>query len=222
MRMKRLGLLILKSGLKASLVLTLILLWYKPEPYSGISRPDFVSPAKARFVLVTSDCLLGSGFLTGYQEEGKAEVVTAYHLVRCGHGQAKHQSKIVRVDGLVAEIHGEDSQKDLLRLLAPFPVTTTKIAMRTGSSLGEPVFSVGSNPEGDRAVVTWGSVLITPPREVTAKIPVPPGTSGGQLISAIDGALLGMPVRREFDFTDSVSSQVLLQFLERTRKPVIK
>jgi hypothetical protein len=80
------------------------------------------------------------------------------------------------------------------------------------------VFAIGSNPEGDRAVITWGSVLITPPGEVTSKIPVPPGTSGGQLISNLDGALLGMPVRRDFDFTDSVSGTVLLQFLEKTRK----
>jgi hypothetical protein len=215
------GLSILKRGLsRAAIVLVLIMISTSQEPGIGFSfsKPDLVSPARARFVLVTSDCLLGSGFLTGYQEEGKAEVITAYHLIRCGHGHAKRKSKSVQADGLRAEIRGEDSKHDLLRLLAPLPITVGKIAIRTESSSGEPVFTVGSNQQGERGVVNWGSVLITPPGEVTARVTVPPGTSGGQLMSAIDGALLGVPVRKEFGFTDAVSSQVLLEFLERTRK----
>ncbi len=216
--MKRIDLLIIKGGLRAGLILVVIMIWNRQEPGVSLSRPDVVSPARSRFVLVTSDCLLGSGFLTGYQEEGKAEVITAYHLIGCGEGKAKRQSKIVQADGVVAEIHGADSQQDLLRLLVPLRATVTKIAIRTESIFGEPVFTVGSNHQGDRAVVTWGSVLITPPGEVTAKVPVAPGTSGGQLMSAVDGALLGVPVREEFGFTNAVSSTVLLQFLERTRK----
>jgi hypothetical protein len=90
--------------------------------------------------------------------------------------------------------------------------------MRTESTVGEPVFAVGSNPRGDRSVVTWGRVLMTPPGEVTAKVPVVPGTSGGQLISAVDGALLGVAVREEFGFTNAVNSNTLLQFLKRTRR----
>jgi Trypsin-like peptidase domain len=215
--MKRLGLLTMKRGLRAGLILIVVVIWHIREPGISLSRADFVSPARSRFVLVTSDCLLGSGFLTGYKEAGKAEVITAYHLIRCGEGRAKRQSKIVHVDGVAAEIHGADSQQDLLRLLVPLPVTVNKIAIRTESIFGEPVFTVGSNPQGDRAVVTWGRVLITPPGEVTAKVPVAPGTSGGQLMSASDGALLGMAVREEFGFTNAVSSTVLLQFLERTR-----
>src|SRR5262249_50825733 len=163
-------------------------------------RPDYVGLAKARFVLVTGDCLLGSGFLTGYREGGKAEVITAYHLIRCEHDGATDERKIVRADGIVAEIHGKDQEHDLLRLLVPLPKTSTQIIIRTKTSLGEPVFVVGSNPQGDRSVVTWGSVLIWPPGEVAAKLPVLPGASGGQLISAIDGALLGMPVREGFGF----------------------
>ncbi|MBO0719941.1 MAG: trypsin-like peptidase domain-containing protein [Blastocatellia bacterium] len=190
----------------------------RQEPGIGFSKPDLVSPAKARFVLVTSDCLLGSGFLTGYHEEGKAEVITAYHLIRCGHGETKYRSEHIYADSLQADIKGEDSEHDLLRLLVPIPITVSLIPIRTQSSSGEPVFTVGSNPQGERGIVTWGSVLITPPGEVTARLAVPPGTSGGQLMSAIDGALLGVPVRKEFDFTDAVSSQVLLQFLARTRK----
>jgi hypothetical protein len=215
--MKRIGLLIMKGGLRVGLILILIMFWYRQEPGVSFSRPDFVSPARSRFVLVTSDCLLGSGFLTGYQEEGKSEVVTAYHLIRCGEGKAKRQSKIIQADGVVAEIHGADPHQDLLRLLVPLPITATKITIRTEATFGEPVFTVGSNSQGDRAVVTWGRVLITPPGEVTAKVPVTPGTSGGQLMSAVDGALLGVPVREELGFTNAVSSKSLLQFLERTR-----
>jgi hypothetical protein len=216
--MKRLGLSIMKSVLRAGLVLVLLPIWVRQEPSPGLGGRDFVSSARARFVLVTSDCLLGSGFLTGYRERGKAEVITAYHLIRCGHAKAKRQSKMVRVDGRVAAIRGADPKKDLLRLLVALPTTASKISIRTESSSGEPVFAVGSNPHGDRAVVTWGSVLITPPGEVTGKVAVPRGTSGGQLVSTVDGSLLGMPVREEFGFTDAVSSSVLLQFLERTRK----
>jgi hypothetical protein len=219
--MERIGLLIMKRGLRAGLILAVIMVWHTREPSVSLSGRDFVSPARSRFVLVTSDCLLGSGFLTGYQEEGKAEVITAYHLIRCGEGRARRQSKVVRVDGVVAEIHGADSQQDLLRLLVPLQVTVSRVAIRTESIFGEPVFTVGSNQQGDRAVVTWGRVLITPPGEVTAKVPIAPGASGGQLMSANDGALLGVPVREEFGFTNAVSSTVLLQFLERSRKQIV-
>ena len=208
----------MRRGLRAVLVLVLLMIWSRPEPGISFSKPDLVGPARARFVLITSDCLLGSGFLTGHQEDGMAEVVTAYHLIRCGIGNAKRQSKTVRVDGLSAEIRGVDSQHDLLRLLVQRPVTVTKIPIRTEPNYGEPVFTVGSNPHGDRGVVTWGSVLITPPGEVTAKAAIPRGTSGGQMMSAIDGALLGVPVREEFGFAEAVSSKVLLQFLDRNRK----
>jgi trypsin-like peptidase len=198
--------------------LILILVIYLPGSATSRSEQDFVSSAKARFVLVTSECLLGSGFLTGYREGGKAEVITAYHLINCRSGKAKHRSKIVQVDGVTAEIHGADAQRDLLRLLVPLhKKTPSKIAIRTNSSTGEPVFAVGSNPRGERSVITWGSVLIAPPGEVTAKVPVVPGTSGGQLISARDGALLGMAVREEFGFADAVSGNVLLQFLKKAR-----
>jgi hypothetical protein len=212
------GLSIMRRGLRAVLVLVLLMIWCRPEPGISFSKPDLVGPARARFVLVTSDCLLGSGFLTGHQEDGKAEVVTAYHLIRCGVGDAKRKSKTVLVDGLSAEIRGVDPQHDLLRLLVPRPVTVTKIPIRTEPNYGEPVFTVGSNPHGDRGVVTWGSVLIAPPGEVTAKAAIPRGTSGGQMMSAIDGALLGVPVREEFGFADAVSSKVLVQFLDRARK----
>ncbi|HKX32446.1 MAG TPA: serine protease [Blastocatellia bacterium] len=205
-------------GLRTGFGLALLVIWYRPEAGTRLPKPDFVSSARARFVLVTSDCLLGSGFLTGHRENGKAEVVTAYHLVTCGHGKTKHQSKSVQVDGVTAEIRGADPHQDLLRLLVPLRFNAGKIAMRTESSLGEPVFAVGSNPKGDRSVVTWGNVLMTPPGEVTAKVPIVPGTSGGQLISAVDGALLGVAVREEFGFTNAVNSNTLLQFLERTRK----
>jgi hypothetical protein len=197
----------------------MVLLWYTPEAEGRVAESDSVSLARARFVLVTSDCLLGSGFLTGYREEGKAEVVTAYHLVRCGEGKATRQSRMIRADGVAAEIRGADPRRDLLRLLVPLPINTTKLVLRTECGLDEPVFAVGSNPRGDRAVVTWGSVLLTPPGEVTAKVTIARGTSGGQLVSAVDGALLGMPVREELGFTDSVSSDVLLRFLEKNRKP---
>lgn len=206
-----------RGAVRVAFALGLILIWYKPEENGSLSKPYYVGPAKARFVLVTSECLLGSGFLTGYREEGKAEVVTAYHLIRCGAGKAKHQSAIVRIDGIVAEIRGADPQQDLLRLLAPFPSTITKIVIRTETGTGEPVFAVGSNPQGDRAVITWGNVLFALPGQVTAKVPVMPGSSGGQLISAVDGALLGMTVRADLGFADAVSGNVLLQFLERAR-----
>jgi hypothetical protein len=202
---------------RVALGLTLLLTLYLPETNASLSTPDYVGSAKDRFVLVTSECKLGSGFLTGYREGGKAEVITAYHLLRCKAGKVKRKSKIVQVDGVMAEIHGADPQQDLLRLLVPLPKTTDIIAIRTNSSTGEPVFAVGSNPQGERSVVTWGNVLITPPGEVTAKLPILPGTSGGQLISAVDGALLGMPVRAKFGFADSVGGNVLLQFLEKTR-----
>src|SRR5262245_6414140 len=205
-------------GSRAGLILVLILIWYRPDYGANYSKPDYVSPAKARFVLVTSDCWLGSGFLTGYRENGKAEVVTAYHLVRCGSGKTVYQSGVVYVDGIRAEIHGTDQRQDLLRLLVPLHKSAAKIAIRTESSTGEPVFAVGSNPQGDRSVVTWGNVLITPPGEVTAKVPIVPGTSGGQLISAVDGALLGMAVREGFGFANAVSGNTVLQFLERNRK----
>jgi len=195
------------------------MIWCRPEPGISLSIADLVSPAKERFVLVTSDCLLGSGFLTGYQEDGKAEVVTAYHLIRCGQGKDKRQSNSVQVDGLVAEIHGADSNQDLLRLLVPRPNIVSTLKIRTQSILGEPVFTVGSNPNGDRAVIAWGNVLITPPGEVTAKVPIAHGTSGGQLMSAVDGALIGVPVREEYGFTNAVSSTVLIEFLAKTRKP---
>ena len=217
--MKRIKHSIVARSLRAVFALALIMIWCRPEPGISLSKADLVSPARERFVLVTSDCLLGSGFLTGYQEGGKAEVVTAYHLIRCGQGKEKHQSKSVMVDGVVAEIHGADSTQDLLRLLVPRPHIVSRIPIRTQSILGEPVFTVGSNPHGDRAVIAWGKVLITPPGEVTAKVPVAHGTSGGQLMSAVDGALIGVPVREEFGFTNAVSSTVLVQFLERTRKP---
>jgi hypothetical protein len=90
--------------------------------------------------------------------------------------------------------------------------------MRTESSTGEPVFTIGTNPRGDRGVVTWGNVLISPPGVVTAKAAIPRGTSGGLMMSAIDGALLGVPVREDLGFADAVSSKVLIEFLERTRK----
>jgi hypothetical protein len=99
----------------------------------------------------------------------------------------------------------------------PLAKTTAIIAIRTNSSTGEPVFAVGSNPRGERSVISWGSVLITPPGEVTAKVPIVPGASGGQLISAVDGALLGIAVRAQFGFADAVGGNVLLQFLEKTR-----
>lgn len=217
MQVNYVGLSIAKKGLMASLVLALPLIWYKPESQASLNTPDFVSPAKARFVSVTSQCLLGSGFLTGYREDGKAEVVTAYHLLRCGHGKDIRLSNVVRVDGLKAEIHGADPQRDLLRLLVSLPTIAPQIAIRTKPRLGEHVFTVGSNPQGDRAVVVWGSVFITPPGEVTAKVQIAPGTSGGLLVSANDGALLGMPVREDFGFANAVSGKVLLQFLERTR-----
>lgn len=201
-----------------SLILALVWIWYKPESKASLNAPDFVGPARERFVTVTSDCLLGSGFLTGYQEEGKAEIITAYHLIRCGRGRNEHQSGIVRVDGLVAKIHGMDTQQDLLRLLVSLPITAPQIAIRTNPSPGERVFTVGSNPQGDRAVVVWGNVLIAPPGEVTATVPIAPGTSGGLLMSASDGALLGVPVREEFGFANAISSDILLQFLERTRR----
>ena|GEM_PF-2726260 len=211
--------LISKIGARACFALILILICYKPEPRAiPATTADFVTQARARFVLITSECLLGSGFLTGYQENGKAEVVTAYHLLRCEHGKVKYLSKAVRADGLMAEIQGADPQHDLLRLLVPLPVTAAKIPIRTKPVLGEPVFAIGSNPDGDRAVITWGSVFIMPPGEVTAKALVRRGSSGGQLISAIDGALLGMPVREEFGFTDAVSGSALLKFLEKARK----
>ncbi len=217
MRMKLTGLTRRIRGLRVALGLALILTLYMPERAISLSKPDYVSSAKDRFVLVTSECKLGSGFLTGYREEGKAEVVTAYHLMRCKSGRAKRESKVVQVDGVEAEIRGADPEQDLLRLLVPLPKTTDNIAIRTNSSTGEPVFAVGSNPRGERSVITWGSVLITPPGEVTAKVPVVPGASGGQLISAVDGALLGMAVRAQFGFTDAVGGNVLLQFLEKTR-----
>jgi hypothetical protein len=217
--MKKIGLSIVTGSIRVGLVLALIIIWCSPEPVISLSKPDLISPARERFVLITSDCLLGSGFLTGYKEGGKAEVVTAYHLIRCGQGKNKRESKSVLVDGVVAEIRGADSHQDLLRLLVPRPTIVSTITIRTKSNPGEPVFTVGSNPQGDRAVIAWGRVLITPPGEVTAKVPVANGTSGGQLMSAVDGALIGVPVREEFGFTNAVSSTVLLQFLERTRKP---
>lgn len=199
--------------------LTLILIIFcLPERAKGMVKQDYVSSAKARFVLVTSKCLLGSGFLTGYREAGKAEVVTAYHLIRCGSGNETRVSQVIQVDGVTAEIRGSDPQRDLLRLLVPLhKKTPSMISIRTSLSTGEPVFAVGSNPHGDRSVITWGSVLIAPPGVVTAKVPIVPGTSGGQLISALDGALLGVAVRAEFGFTDAVSGNVLLQFLKKTR-----
>jgi len=181
--MGRMGLSIMKIGFRASLLLVTILIWYKPEASGRITGPDLVSLARARFVLVTSDCLLGSGFLTGYREGGKAEVITAYHLVRCGQGNGKRQSSMVRADGVAAEMSGADPQHDLLRLLVPLPITVTRLVIRTECRLDEPVFAVGSNPQGDRAAVTWGTVLLTPPGEVTAKVTIAPGTSSGQLIS---------------------------------------
>jgi hypothetical protein len=222
MRMKRMRLMRLMRSIGRfrvafGLAVILILYMYMPETGASLSSPDYVSSAKARFVLVTSECKLGSGFLTGYREEGKAEVVTAYHLIRCKSGKVKRESKIVQVDGVMAEIHGADPQEDLLRLLVPLQKNTTEIAIRTNSSTGEPVFAVGSNPRGERSVITWGSVLITPPGEVTAKVPVVPGTSGGPLLSAVDGALLGVAVRAQFGFTEAVGGNVLLQFLEKTR-----
>jgi hypothetical protein len=217
MRMKRTELARSIKGFRVAVGLALILVLYMPETGTSLNKPDYVSSAKARFVLVTSECKLGSGFLTGYREEGKAEVVTAYHLIRCGSRRAKRASKIVQVDGIVAEIHGADPQQDLLRLLVPLHKTTTQIAIRTESSTGEPVFAVGSNPRGERSVITWGSVFITPPGEVTAKVPIVPGTSGGQLISAVDGALLGVPVRAQFGFAEAVGGNVLIQFLEKAR-----
>jgi Trypsin-like peptidase domain len=217
MRMKQMEFTRRIGGFGVAFGLALILVLYMPETGTSLSKPDYVSSAKARFVLVTSECKLGSGFLTGYREEGKAEVVTAYHLIRCRSGRAKRKSKIVQVDGVVAEIHGADPQQDLLRLLVPLPKTTDQIAIRTNSSTGEPVFAVGSNPRGERSVITWGSVLVTAPGFVTAKVPIVPGTSGGQLVSAVDGAFLGMPVRAEFGFTDAVGGNVLLQFLEKNR-----
>jgi trypsin-like peptidase len=221
MRIKEKGITSNVRSLKRFVVffsLILIPVIYLPGSATGRSEQDYVSSAKARFVLVTSECLLGSGFLTGYREGGKAEVVTAYHLINCRSGKAKHRSKIVQVDGVEAEIHGTDSQRDLLRLLVPLhKKTPSEIAIRTNSSTGEPVFAVGSNPRGERSVVTWGNVLIAPPGEVTAKVPIVPGTSGGQLISALDGALLGMAVREEFGFAEAVSGNVLLQFLKKAR-----
>ena len=217
--MKRIEYSIVTRSLRTGFVLALIMIWCRPEPGISLSITDLVSPAKERFVLVTSDCLLGSGFLTGYQEDGKAEVVTAYHLIRCGQGKDKRQSNSVQVDGLVAEIHGADSNQDLLRLLVPRPNIVSTLKIRTQSILGEPVFTVGSNPNGDRAVIAWGNVLITPPGEVTAKVPIAHGTSGGQLMSAVDGALIGVPVREEYGFTNAVSSTVLIEFLAKTRKP---
>jgi hypothetical protein len=217
--MKRIELSTVARSLRVCLGLAVIIIWCRLEPGISLSKADLVTPARERFVLVTSDCLLGSGFLTGYQEGGKAEVITAYHLIRCGQGKDKRQSKSVLVDGEAAEIHGEDSNQDLLRLLVPRPNIVSTITIRTQSIPGEPVFTVGSNPHGDRAVIAWGRVLITPPGEVTAKVPVAHGTSGGQMMSAVDGALIGVPVREEFGFTNAVSSTVLLQFLERTRKP---
>jgi hypothetical protein len=208
----------MKIGLMASLILVMIQPCYNHEARGRIIEADLVNPARARFVLVTTDCMLGSGFLTGYREGGKAEVITAYHLARCGQGEAKRQSRKVLVDGLAAEIRGADPRHDVLRLLVPLPDVAPKLVLKTKCRSDEPVFTVGSNPHGDRAVVTWGKVLLTPPGEVTAKVTVAQGTSGGQLISAIDGALLGMPVREDIGFTDSVSSDVLLRFLEKTRK----
>ncbi len=208
----------MRRGLRAVHVLVLLILCSGNEPGISNSKPDLVGPAKARFVLVTSDCLLGSGFLTGYQEDGKAEIITAYHLIRCGNSGAKRQSKKVYADGLTAEIRGMDPQHDLLRLLVPRPVTVSKISIRTEPNYGEPVFTIGSNPHGDRGVVTWGNVLIAPPGEVTAKAAIPRGTSGGQMMSAVDGALLGVPVREDLGFADAVSSKVLVQFLEKARK----
>jgi hypothetical protein len=166
---------------------------------------------------VTSECRLGSGFLTGYREEGKAEVITAYHLISCKSGQSERESRIIQVDGVAAEIHGADPKQDLLRLLVPLHKIPSRIAIRTNSSTGERVFAVGSNAKGARSVVTWGNVLIAPPGQVTAKVPIVPGTSGGQLISAVDGALLGVAVRAEFGFAEAVSGNVLLRFLEKAR-----
>jgi Trypsin-like peptidase domain len=217
MRMKLTGFTKIIRRFRLDLILALIMILYLPEKGSSLNKTDYVSSAKDRFVLVTSECKLGSGFLTGYREEGKAEVVTAYHLMRCKSGKAKRKSKVVQVDGVEAEIHGADPEQDLLRLLVPLPKTTEIIAIRTNSSTGEPVFAVGSNPQGERSVITWGSVLITPPGEVTAKVPVVPGASGGQLISAVDGALLGMAVRAQFGFTEAVGGNVLLRFLEKSR-----
>jgi hypothetical protein len=219
MRMQLTGFTKIIRRFRLDLILALIMILYLPEKGSSLNKTDtdYVSSAKDRFVLVTSECKLGSGFLTGYREEGKAEVVTAYHLMRCKSGKVKRKSKIVQVDGVVAEIHGADPQQDLLRLLVPLHKTATQIAIRMNPSTGEPVFAVGSNSQGERSVITWGSVLITPPGEVTAKVPIVPGTSGGQLVSAVDGALLGMPVRAQFGFADAVGGNVLLQFLEKTR-----
>jgi len=210
--------LINRIGLKreiAGMIAALMLILYLPE--TGAGKPDYVRSAKARFVLVTSECRLGSGFLTGYREEGKAEVVTAYHLISCKSGQAEHESRIIQVDGVAAEIHGADPKQDLLRLLVPLHKNPSRIAIRTNSSTGERVFAVGSNAKGARSVVTWGNVLIAPPGQVTAKVPIVPGTSGGQLISAVDGALLGVAVRAEFGFAEAVSGNVLLRFLEKAR-----
>jgi hypothetical protein len=197
----------------AGLLIALLLIIYLPD--TGAGKPDYVRSAKSRFVLVTSECRLGSGFLTGYREEGKAEVVTAYHLISCK--SPERQSSFVQVDGVAAEIHGADQKQDLLRLLVPLHKNPSRIAIRTSSSTGERVFAVGSNARGARSVVTWGNVLIAPPGQVTAKVPIVPGTSGGQLISAVDGALLGVPVRSELGFTEAVSGNVLLGFLEKTR-----
>ena len=180
-------------------------------------KQDYVNAASSRFVLITSECWLGSGFLTGYREEGKAEVITAYHLSRCGSGETEYQSTTVQVDGVVADLRGADPDQDLLRLLVPIAIDLPPVSMRTATSLGEPVFTVGSNPEGDRSVITWGYTLIAPPGEVTVKVQILHGASGGQLVSAIDGALLGMVVREEFGFANAVSSGVLLRFLEQHR-----
>jgi hypothetical protein len=123
----------------------------------------------------------------------------------------------VQVDGVVAEIQGAEPDQDLLRLLVALPTFVPLVTVRSESTIGEPVFTVGSNTRGDRSVITWGQVLFTPPGEITAQILISPGASGGQLISAIDGALLGMVVREEFGFTNAVSGSVLLQFLKKTR-----
>ena len=216
-RVRRLEFMVTTSPLSMIFGVALFLICYQSVGADHPVKQDYVSAARSRFVQITSECWLGSGFLTGYREEEKAEVMAAYHLIRCGAVGTEHQSAIVRVDGIMAEMRGADPDQDLLRLLVPISTDLPPISIRTATSAGEPVFTVGSNPQGDRSVITWGYTLIAPPGEVTVKVPLPRGGSGGQLVSAIDGALLGMVVREEFGFANAVSSGALLLFLERHR-----
>lgn len=161
-----------------------------------LTLKDIIAETQKKVVMIElEDGSLGSGFL--YNEQG--DVITNAHVV-AGARDVKIRTTDARI--LDGEVIGAGTDTDIAVVRVPDLVGETPLQLATKTAeLGDEVLALGS-PLGLQNTVTTGIISGTG-RDLTIdpyvyrnlyqiSAPIAPGNSGGPLIDATTGAVLGI------------------------------